>query len=33
MALDGLFGSADAIAVDLGHRLLSTRSVPTLIEL
>ena len=31
--LDGLFGSADDIVVDLGHWLLATRSVPTLIEL
>jgi hypothetical protein len=33
MALDGLFGSADAIVVDLGRRLLANRAVPTLIEL
>jgi hypothetical protein len=33
LALEGLFGSADAIAVDVGRRLLATRCVPTLIEL
>jgi hypothetical protein len=33
MALDGLFGSADAIVVDLGRRLIANRAVPTLIEL
>ena len=33
MALEGLFGSADEIAVDLGRHLLDTRRVPTLIEL
>jgi hypothetical protein len=33
MALDGLFGSADEIVLDLGRRLLATRRVPTLIEL
>jgi len=33
MALEGLFGSADAIALDVGRRLLAERSVPTLIEL
>jgi hypothetical protein len=33
MALDGLFGSADDIAVDLGHELLTERRVPTLIDL
>ena len=33
MVLEGLFGSADEIAVDLGRRLLATRHVPTLIEL
>jgi len=31
--LEGLFGSADEIAVDVGRRLLATRRVPTLIEL
>jgi alkylation response protein AidB-like acyl-CoA dehydrogenase len=33
LALEGLFGSADAIALDVGRRLLATRRVPTLIEL
>ena len=33
MALEGLFGSADDIVVDLGRQLLAARSVPTLIEL
>jgi hypothetical protein len=33
MALEGLFGSADAIVLDVGRRLLATRRVPTLIEL
>ena len=33
MALEGLFGSADAIAVDVGRRLLAERHVPTLLEL
>jgi hypothetical protein len=33
MALDGLFGSADDIAVDIGRQLLAARRVPTLIEL
>ena len=33
MLLDGLFGSADEIVVDLGRGLLATRPVPTLIEL
>jgi alkylation response protein AidB-like acyl-CoA dehydrogenase len=33
MVLDGLFGSTDALVVDLGHHLLATRAVPTLIEL
>jgi hypothetical protein len=33
MVLDGLFGSADQIAVDLGRQLLAARRVPTLIEL
>jgi hypothetical protein len=28
-----LFGSTDAIVVDLGRQLLATRTVPTLIEL
>jgi hypothetical protein len=33
LALEGLFGSADAIAVEVGRQLLATRRVPTLIEL
>ena len=33
MVLDGLFGTADEIAVDLGRQLLATRRVPTLIDL
>ena len=33
MLLDGLFGSADAIAIDVGRQLLAARHVPTLIEL
>lgn len=33
LALEGLFGSADAIALDVGRRLLAERRVPTLIEL
>ena len=33
MVLDGLFGSADEIAVDVGRQLLAARRVPTLIEL
>lgn len=33
MALEGLFGSADAIVLDVGRRLLAGRDVPTLIEL
>jgi len=33
LALEGLFGSADEIVLDLGRRLLAARSVPTLIEL
>ena len=33
MALEGLFGSADAIVVDVGRQLLAARRVPTLIEL
>jgi Acyl-CoA dehydrogenase, C-terminal domain len=33
MVLDGLFGSADDIVVDVGRRLLATRTVPTLVEL
>jgi hypothetical protein len=33
LALEGLLGSADAIAVDVGRGLLAARRVPTLIEL
>jgi acyl-CoA dehydrogenase-like protein len=33
MALEGLFGSTDAIALDIGHQLLAARAVPTLVEL
>ena len=33
MALEGLFGSADEIVLDLGRQLLAARTVPTLIEL
>jgi hypothetical protein len=33
MVLDGLLGSADDVVVDLGRRLVATRTVPTLIEL
>jgi hypothetical protein len=33
LALEGLFGSADEIVLDVGRRLLATRQVPTLIEL
>ena len=33
MLLEGLFGSADAIVVDLGRQLVAARKVPTLIEL
>jgi alkylation response protein AidB-like acyl-CoA dehydrogenase len=33
MLLEGLFGSADDIVVDLGRKLLAARTVPTLIEL
>jgi hypothetical protein len=33
LALEGLFGSADAIALDVGRQLLAERRVPTLIEL
>jgi len=33
MLLDGLFGTADDVALDLGRQLLTTRTVPTLIEL
>lgn len=33
IVLDGLLGAADGIVVELGRRLLRTRTVPTLIEL
>jgi hypothetical protein len=33
MALEGLLGSADAIVLEVGRRLLAERRVPTLIEL
>jgi alkylation response protein AidB-like acyl-CoA dehydrogenase len=33
MVLEGLFGSADAILLDVGRSLLAARRVPTLIEL
>ena len=33
IALEGLFGSADEIVLDVGRRLLAARHVPTLIEL
>ena len=33
LALEGLFGSADQIVLDVGRRLLAERRVPTLIEL
>ena len=33
IVLDGLFGSADDLTVDIGRRLLATRKVPKLIEL
>ena len=33
LALEGVFGSADAITLDVGRALLATRRVPTLIEL
>jgi len=33
LALEGIFGSADAIVLDVGRRLLAARRVPTLIEL
>ena len=33
MALEGLFGSADEIVLDVGRQLLAARVVPTLIEL
>lgn len=33
LALEGLFGSADEIVLDVGRRLLAERHVLTLIEL
>ena len=33
MLLEGLFGSADEIVLDLGRQLLAARTVPNLIEL
>lgn len=33
MVLEGLFGTADAIVLDIGRHLIRTRSAPTLIEL
>jgi alkylation response protein AidB-like acyl-CoA dehydrogenase len=33
LLLEGLFGSADEIALDVGRQLLAARCVPTLIEL
>jgi hypothetical protein len=33
LALEGLFGSADQIVLDVGRRLLAARRVPTLIDL
>jgi alkylation response protein AidB-like acyl-CoA dehydrogenase len=33
MVLEGVFGSADEIAVDLGRGILAARHVPTLIDL
>ncbi|MBM3660696.1 MAG: acyl-CoA dehydrogenase [Actinobacteria bacterium] len=33
MVLEGLFGNADAIVLDVGRHLIHTRSAPTLIEL
>ena len=33
MALEGLFGSADEIVLDVGRALLAGRHVPTLLEL
>jgi hypothetical protein len=33
IALEGLFGTADEIVVDVGRRLLRTRQVPTLVQL
>jgi hypothetical protein len=33
MALEGLFGTTSEIVVDVGHQLVETRDVPTLVEL
>jgi hypothetical protein len=33
LALEGIFGSADALVLDIGRRVLAERRVPTLIEL
>ena len=33
LALEGLFGSADDIVVEIGRQLMAERTVPTLIEL
>ncbi len=33
ITLEGIFGSSDNIAIDIGQRLLARRAVPTLIEL
>ena len=33
LLLEGMFGSADSITLEVGRHLLSTRTVPTLIEL
>jgi alkylation response protein AidB-like acyl-CoA dehydrogenase len=33
LALEGLFGSADDLLVDLGHTLIRDRAVPTLVDL
>jgi len=33
IALEGIFGSADELVLDIGRQLLASRSVPTLIEL
>ena len=33
LTLEGLFGSADAIVVEIGRQLIAERAVPTLIDL
>jgi alkylation response protein AidB-like acyl-CoA dehydrogenase len=33
MVLDGLFGTGEAVTIELGRTLITTRSVPALIEL